>query len=889
MPANPIPVYYTFGNHMHWVDLQWLWGYHVLPGCIRDMLRFCQATGTKGCVNFDGVGYEKLAAEAPEALAELRDAIRSGIVEPVGCSYGQPYGLFHGGESNVRQRIYGVRTAMRVLGARPTTFWEEEFDFYPQLPQMLRSCGFEFGSLFFQWTWHTPEVPKEDAPVVEWEGIDGSRILTATRNKLNLHQWPEDFDGLLDELAGQAGTSAKAPTSLILQWLELMPSPDWMCRSEVLLPRMKELLSDPRFDVRATTLGEYLRNVQTDFLTKPMDSPLDSIESSIRTQSALSDSSLEIPVRRYSMDQVWHGMSLGKNWDAHVRKSGYVERLLTAGESLLATLSLFGRPYANWDVYPSWEFEEAWRHLLAFQHHDNHECEGLCGHVADGLYVNAFELAKQLQRGMEHLAARLDAPPHTLVAYNPLGQTATVSSRMTNQERSARLEVPTLGYRTVPVDAFVHAHRQWEVQGVLARFAQNGFEVEIDLRTGVLRQLSVPGSAHRLSERNPPFPRLNWISDGRPMSNGEVEEMQVFDDGATIELTCGPDKRVAFRYTLCQTMDAVDLLIGANLEGIAPDPGVASGVHLEFGFPLFRTEIIADQPYSMAKVEPSGKRLRKYPKGDWMTSPQWFETVEGSVTGLTFVDFVEPSGEGLMVVHGGSQQWWAGPNSARNLVNMMDPWDEGRAVASGQKSYRLIPHGPLSNAERRRLADRSITMFPGLSTDAFRTLTPLKRSEGPPLPSQFSPVHCLSSNVVASAFYRETEDYSGRDLPLYAGHGMEYPFVLRLVEFNGVNGDVELIVAGPIARAAKTNLMGEVESWIEPSELSDREQAQGPLAAAASELEPFQIRPQKLRFAVRAYEIVTLVLDIVPGRKQARDLDAKRKVWATIHRVDEPS
>ena len=108
------PLYYTFGNHMHWVDMQWLWGYEVLPGCVDDMLRLIDQTGAKGNVNFDGVGYEKMAAECPGALAKLRSAIERGVVEPVGCSYGQPYGLFHGGESNVRQLTFGARTARRA-------------------------------------------------------------------------------------------------------------------------------------------------------------------------------------------------------------------------------------------------------------------------------------------------------------------------------------------------------------------------------------------------------------------------------------------------------------------------------------------------------------------------------------------------------------------------------------------------------------------------------------------------------------------------------------------------------------------------------------------------------------------------------------------------------
>jgi alpha-mannosidase len=36
---------------------------------------------------------------------------------------------------------------------------------------------------------------------------------------------------------------------------------------------------------------------------------------------------------------------------------------------------------------------------------------------------------------------------------------------------------------------------------------------------------------------------------------------------------------------------------------------------------------------------------------------------------------------------------------------------------------------------------------------------------------------------------------------------------------------------------------------------------------------------------MRPYEIATLYLDLELGRKVARDLDAHRSVWATVHRV----
>ncbi|MGE5222344.1 MAG: hypothetical protein ACM3PY_07905, partial [Omnitrophica WOR_2 bacterium] len=189
-PAQKTSLYYTFGNHMHWVDMEWLWGYKALSGSVEDMLDFIAGSGAKGHINFDGIGYEKLAVQSPGVLSRLRSAIQSGAVEIVGASYGQPYGLFHGGESNIRQRVYGARTVHRLFDAWPRTFWEEEFDFFPQLPQILTGIGIQYASLFFQWTWHTPSIPMEQAPAIWWEGLDGSRILAAPRNDLNLHQWP---------------------------------------------------------------------------------------------------------------------------------------------------------------------------------------------------------------------------------------------------------------------------------------------------------------------------------------------------------------------------------------------------------------------------------------------------------------------------------------------------------------------------------------------------------------------------------------------------------------------------------------------------------------------------------------------------------------------------
>jgi len=457
---SPKTLYYTFGNHCHWVDMEWLWGYDALPSAARDMLEFCSQTGAKGNMNFDGIGYEKMAVEAPELLAELKTAVAAGQIEVVGASYGQPYGLFQGGESNVRQRVYGARNARRLLGVWPRTFWEEEFDFFPQLPQMLQSAGFKYASLFFQWTWHTPHLPLEDAPAIWWVGQDGSRLLASPRNRLNLHQWPEDFAGLLDSPALR---NAEQPC--LVQWLELMPTPDWMCRSELMLPPLRALMANPDFEMRFVTLPGYLDLVRD----------------------------RAVP-RQYTLDDVFHGMSLGKNGDLFRRLSRQAEQSVLTAESLSALSGYFGRPYPSWDIYPTWEVEEAWRELLSAQHHDNDECEGLCGHVGRRSYERSLGLSGHVvERTLRSLARRTAGPAGRQVVFNPLGWPRRAAVVVNDQPRWVE-DVPPFGYRVI--DGLTSGSEpeltRLEVSPAALTLQRGALSVTVDRQRGVITQLISP-------------------------------------------------------------------------------------------------------------------------------------------------------------------------------------------------------------------------------------------------------------------------------------------------------------------------------------------------------------------------------------------------------------
>lgn len=822
-PGSRQPLYYTFANHMHWVDMEWLWGYFVLPSSVRDMLHFCSETGTKGNINFDAIGYEKLAVEAPDALAELRDAVHRGQIEIAGASYGQPYGLFHPGESNVRQRVYGARTVRRLIGVWPKTFWEEEFDFFPQLPQMLVNAGHEYASLFFQWTWHTPEVPRESIPAVWWEGQDGTRLLTATRNALNLHQWPEDFQGLLDGPAPR-----EMPAAGIQQWLELMPSPDWMCRSEVLLPQMRALIASPDYEIRAVTLPEYLD------VAKEHAEP-----------------------RRYTLDDVFHGMSLGKNGDLIRRSSHAAEHQLLAAESISALAGFFGRPYPSWNVYPTWELEESWRELLSAQHHDNDECEGLNGHIGLRSYERSNGLSKHvLDRTVAALAKRTAGEPGRTVIYNPLGWVRRGPDSQ---------ELPAFGYRVLESGrASTQRAVNVERSETAITLRRDAISVTIDLTTGAVTQIT-----------SRDFPD-GVLRSGHALANLQMThggEIDTFDR-AEVSVTSDPVDPVVhvWRYGREDALVGVDIALATDTDAIdiafhtpslkRPDGRIAAALQTPIAFNLDDLTLIHDHPYGVSEIAATGKTyLRKYPTGDWMTSPQVFEEVHNPFTALSLLDFHDGD-RGVLYLHDGSQAFLRDGNTVRNVLSMYDPWDEDYFVERLEAKVRIVPHGAISNTGRWRLAQEFLR--PPIAATAT----------GPSgdLPVAFSGLHCDAPNVSATAFFRETPE-TGQFLDAYAGAGIDFPHVVRLVEFDGHPATTRLTVPGAVASARKASTRGDL---IEALTVAS---GNSPIDGVAGEWSTITVE-------LRPYEIATVYLDLIAGRKVNRDLDAHRNVWATIHRVE---
>lgn len=373
--TEPRTVQLAIGKHNHWTGMVWEWGEDTLVNSTWALKKLVEQTGLKVGLNFDGRGIEQLAVVAPECIEWLKKALADGMIEIWGGTYTQPYGGLVGAESNIRQRVSGVEAFEKILGARPRIFSEEEFDFFPQLPQVLVQLGYQGALLFPQHTWHTPTWPKEEEEVILWEGSDGTRIIGVPySDRCLMRGIPTAKKKLSEQTFYKDG-------ALMVTWLEILDKPNWMWRTEFALPFLQELLALDDVKIEPLLLSEYLSN---------------------HAASA---------VRSYGLDECFHGITVGKNGDAMPKLWRKAEGTILRAEFLAAWCSYLGQPYPQFDSYPEWQLAEAWRFLMMSQGHDAYECEGLTNRVGHRYAQMAIMLAKDVvDRCERHLGKTAEAP-----------------------------------------------------------------------------------------------------------------------------------------------------------------------------------------------------------------------------------------------------------------------------------------------------------------------------------------------------------------------------------------------------------------------------------------------------------------------------------------------
>jgi len=559
-------------------------------------------------------------------------------------------------------------------------------------------------------------------------------------------------------------------------------------------------------------------------------------------------------------------------------------------------------------VYPTWEIDEAWRELLAAQHHDNHECEGLCGFIGHTSYGRCDHLAELvLDRTKRHLADRTFGEPGRAFCFNPCGFEVDGDWYEYKGSRHLARGIPPFGYAITEKSDFeirevepVKVHES----GDMIALSRGNLRVEMSRRLGLVTQVySSDFPEGMLSESS-------YLGQFAVQNAGAIEqfvrcETEIFTEEESKDhwvhfRRIGSDGSVVrFDVGLHGPDECLSLYFESE-NFPRPDPGIKAGLSLLIEPRIVDLCVRVDSAYDRHEVRPRMVASRKYPTGDWMTSPQWFEKIDSAFTALRSIDLSEVSGErGVLISHTGGQQFFRTEDGVKLLITSYDPWDESYFRHCFYGTLRFYPHARVSDSELARLAHRAAVGGSPISAD----------TRSGDLPPVFGPLSVENApNVLAHAFFRESMK-SGEHLPHWAGHRMfeasgglcDHPFVIRLVEWDGQPAEVTLKLAGPVAMAAKANLLGEVLS-DRPRGVNMGPAGWSPLDTGWLECEPceppawaivggkpieFRGKPiewTQVRFAMRPREIATIYADLVMGRKQFRDLDAKREVWATVHK-----
>jgi alpha-mannosidase len=309
--------------------------------------------------------------------------------------------------------------------------------------------------------------------------------------------------------------------------------------------------------------------------------------------------------------------------------------------------------------------------------------------------------------------------------------------------------------------------------------------------------------------------------------------------------------RLRVVYGLAPLHDALWVRVVADpLE--RPDGGMHAGLSMSIAPRLAEPLMLHDHPFAITRVRAERDHERVYPTGDWLSSQRVREVVRRPFTSSSLVDQCSDSenGPGLLVVHDGSQAWFAQEHGVRCLLSMYDPWDEDYFDANFEVELALIPHGRMSNTARMRTS-----MELNLGSPRFADHVSVRG--GGDLPPAFGALAVDAANVLASALTR----VGAREAEHLEGHfatrfGVRDPFVVRLVEFDGRPADVVLRLPGSIAAAARTDHLGGVLEVLEPS------RARAPYG-------PRGMPWSAVRLSLRPREVATLMFDLELGRRES--------------------
>lgn len=166
-------------GHAH-LDTAWLWPLHIthkkMAHTTATQLALMERYPEYVFAHSQASQYEWIEDEHPALFERVRHAIRRGQWEPVGSMWVEADCNLTGGESLVRQFLYGRRYFRDKFGMTTSDMWlPDVFGYSAALPQILKKFGIDY-FLTQKISWN--QFNKFPHHTFNWQGIDGTKVWT---------------------------------------------------------------------------------------------------------------------------------------------------------------------------------------------------------------------------------------------------------------------------------------------------------------------------------------------------------------------------------------------------------------------------------------------------------------------------------------------------------------------------------------------------------------------------------------------------------------------------------------------------------------------------------------------------------------------------------------
>ena len=166
-------------GHSH-MDTAWLWP-------VEETIRKCARTYSEALALMDlypeytfiqssVLHLDWMKQYYPDIYESIKQRVAEGRYEPNGGVWVECDCNITGGESMVRQFLYGQRYTMKELNYKSDSFWlPDTFGYSAAIPQIMQGCGVKY---FYTTKMDWGDLNKFPAHSFVWRGLDGSEVLS---------------------------------------------------------------------------------------------------------------------------------------------------------------------------------------------------------------------------------------------------------------------------------------------------------------------------------------------------------------------------------------------------------------------------------------------------------------------------------------------------------------------------------------------------------------------------------------------------------------------------------------------------------------------------------------------------------------------------------------